>query len=79
MSSAGQALEAAGGNISQWKALSAEFAQGASGEVNAFVGGSRINSVWNTVEKPILLQNPNVQKIIIQDATQPWKTTIIYK
>jgi uncharacterized protein RhaS with RHS repeats len=79
MTPAGQALEAAGGSISQWKALSADFAQGASGEVNAFVGGSRVNSVWNTVEKPILLQNSSVEKIIIQDATQPWKTTIIYK
>ncbi len=79
MTPAGQALEAAGGNISQWRGLSADFARGASGEVNAFVGGSRVNSVWNTVEKPILMQNPNVQKIIIQDATQPWRTTIIYK
>jgi len=76
---AGEALEAAGGSISQWRALSADFARGASGEVNAFVGGSRVNSVWNVVEKPILMQNPNVQKIIIQDAAQPWKTTITYK
>ena len=79
MTPAGQALEAAGGNISQWRELSADFARGASGEVYAFVGGSRVNSVWYTVEKPILMQNPNVQKIIILDATQPWKSTIIYK
>jgi len=79
MTPAGQALEAAGGNISQWRELSADFARGASGEVYAFVGGSRVNSVWYTVDKPILMQNPNVQKIIILDATQPWKSTIIYK
>ncbi len=79
MTPAGQALEAAAGNISQWRTLSADFARGASGEVNAFVGGSSAKSVWNTVEKPILMQNGNVQKIIIHDATQPWKTSIIYK
>jgi RHS repeat-associated protein len=79
MTKAGKALEAAGGNIAQWKDLSAEFARNASGEVHAFVGGSRVDSIWNTVEKPILMQNPNVQKIIIHDATQPWKTRIIFK
>jgi RHS repeat-associated protein len=78
MTPAGRALEAAGGNISQWKALAADFARGASGEVNAFTGGARASSVWNTVEKPLLMQNPNVTKIIINDAVNTSKTTIIY-
>jgi RHS repeat-associated protein len=75
---AGRALEAAGGNISQWKALSASAARSAVGEVNSFAGGARPDGVWNTVEKPILMQNPNVTKIIIRDAVQTSKTTIVY-
>jgi hypothetical protein len=79
MTPAGRALEAAGGNISQWKALSADFARSASGEINAFTGGARASSVWNTVEKPLLMQNPNVTKIIINDAVKTSNTTIIYR
>jgi hypothetical protein len=79
MTSSGQALEAAGGNISQWKALSADFAETASGEVQAFVGGSRSRSVWSTVEKPILMRNQSVNKIVIRDAVNPSRTRIIYK
>jgi len=78
MTPAGRALEAAGGNISQWKALSADFARTASGEINAFTGGARASSVWNTVEKPLLMQNPDVTKIIIKDAANASKTTFIY-
>jgi hypothetical protein len=78
MTPAGRALEAAGGNISQWKTLSADFARTASGDVNAFTGGARASSVWNTVEKPLLMENSNVTKIIIKDAVNTSKTTIIY-
>jgi len=79
MTTAGRALEAAGGTISDWKALSADFAQRASGRVVAFVGGARPTSVWSTIEKPNLMQNPNVTSISIRDAAQPWKTRVIYK
>ena len=79
MTTAGRALEAAGGTISDWKALSADFAQRASGRVVAFVGGARPTSVWTTIEKPNLMQNPNVTSISIRDAAQPWKTRVIYK
>jgi len=78
MTPAGRALELAGGNISQWKALSAEFARNASGEINSFSGGASASGVWNTVEKPLLMQNSNVTKIIIKDAVNMSKTTIIY-
>ena len=78
MTPAGRALEAAGGSISQWKALSTDFARSASGELNAFTGGARASSVWNTVEKPLLMQNRNVTKIIIKDAVNASKTTVIY-
>ncbi len=54
------------------------FAEKASGAVNAFVGGARYNSVWNTIELPTLLQNSNVEKIIIHDAIRPEITRIIY-
>ena len=78
MTPAGRALEAAGGNISQWKTLSASAARSAVGEVNSFAGGARPEGVWNTVEKPLLMRNPNVTKIIIRDAVQTSKTTIVY-
>ena len=51
----------------------------ASGTVTAWTGGTSPMSVWSRIEKPALMLNPNVNKIIIQDATQPWKTKIIYK
>lgn len=51
-----------------WIELSRELAEGASGEVRAVVGAnSRPNSVWETVELPALLANPNVTKITVID------------
>jgi hypothetical protein len=78
MTPAGRALEAVGGNISQWKTLAADLARNAVGKAYSFAGGARPDSVWNTVEKPILMQNPNITKIIIKDAVQTSKTRIIY-
>jgi len=82
MSSAGRALEQQGVTFAQnpeaWINASREFAAQASGEVNAFVGGARANSIWKTVELPTLMQNNSVTKIIIQDATRPEVTRIIY-
>lgn len=78
MTPVGQALEAQGAGIDAWRAASADFARGASGDVTAFAGGSSPGSVWLTVEKPILMQNPNVTRIIIKDAVNTAKTTIIY-
>jgi len=78
MTPVGQALEAQGAGIDAWRAASADFARGASGDVTAFAGGSSPGSVWLTVEKPILMQNPNITRIIIKDAVNTAKTTIIY-
>jgi len=65
--------------IVPWENLSRQFASEASGTVRAWTGGASPTSVWSKIEKPTLMLNPNVNKIIIQDATQPWKTKIIYK
>jgi RHS repeat-associated protein len=62
-----------------WENLSQRFAREASGTVNAWVGGASPTSVWSRIEKPALMMNPNVRKIIIRDATRPEKTRIIYK
>jgi RHS repeat-associated protein len=82
MSSAGRALEQQGVTFAQnpeaWINASRGFAAQASGEVNAFAGGARANSIWKTVELPTLMQNNSVTKIIIQDATRPEVTRIIY-
>ncbi len=85
--SAGQALDAQDlfskfpydQAIVPWENLSRQFASEASGVVRAWTGGASPTSIWSKIEKPTLMLNPNVNKIIIQDATQPWKTKIIYK
>ncbi len=50
--------------IVPWERLSEKFAQGASGRVSAFVEGSRPGSVFNRIEYPALLENPNIEEII---------------
>jgi hypothetical protein len=44
-----------------WKNLSRRYAQGASGNVYGFVEGARPNSIFNTVENPILTDAGNKQ------------------
>jgi RHS repeat-associated protein len=65
--------------IQPWEVLSEQFAIQARGTVNAWTGGAAPLSIWNRVELPTLLRNPEVRRIIIHDATQPWRTEIIYK
>ncbi|NCC50881.1 MAG: hypothetical protein EOM20_06650 [Spartobacteria bacterium] len=87
MTPAGQALDAQDlfskmsydEAIIPWENLSREFASEASGTVNAWVGGAYPLSVWSRIEKPTLLLNPKVKKIIIHDATRPELKRIIYK
>ena len=50
--------------IIPWERLSARFAQGASAKVSAFSDTSRVTSVFNRIEYPILRKNPNVTEII---------------
>ncbi len=50
--------------VSAWRQASAEFAQGARGNVTVLQGDAiRINSVWAEVEYPALTTNPNVTSI----------------
>lgn len=41
-----------------WQKASKPFAEGASGETNAFVKGARENGTFRTIEEPILKSNP---------------------
>jgi RHS repeat-associated protein len=47
-----------------WSTLSQRFAQGASGNAFGFVNGARAGGIFNTVEYPALLNNPNVVNVI---------------
>ncbi len=78
MTATGRALEAQGAGLDAWRAASAAFAKGASGDVTAFAGNAASNSIWRTIELPLLKQNPEVIRIIIKDAVNTSKTTIIY-
>jgi hypothetical protein len=49
--------------IQPWDRLSAKYANGASGQVTAFTSGASPTSVFQRVELPILLRNPNVTDI----------------
>lgn len=61
-----------------WAALSKEYAQSASGTVRAVLGPEvRAGSIWQTVELPALLRNPNVTRIITVNPTTGAETTIL--
>ncbi len=47
-----------------WSRLSQRYAQQASGNIVGFVKGARPNSIFNTVEYPVLVNNPNVTNVI---------------
>ncbi len=47
-----------------WSTLSQRFAHGASGNAFGFVNGARAGGIFNTVEYPALLNNPNVVNVI---------------
>jgi hypothetical protein len=49
--------------IQPWERLSAQYATGASGQVTAFTSGASPISVFQRIELPILLRNPNVTNI----------------
>ncbi len=50
--------------VNAWRQASAEFAQGASGNVTVLQDTTvRVNSVWAEVEYPALTSNPNVTSI----------------
>lgn len=49
-----------------WKRLSERYAQGASGNTYGFTEGARKGSIFNTVEYPILQNNPNVENVFTE-------------
>ncbi len=50
--------------IQVWQTLSQRFAEGTSGNAVGFVNGARVGNTFNTIEYPILLNNPNVINVI---------------
>jgi hypothetical protein len=71
MTEAGQALESFTQGMDWthsgplWESASGQFSSQASGEVHVFLGTNvSPNSIFNTIERPNLLQNANVTNII---------------
>ena len=63
--------------VAAWQNASKNFAQGASGDVNAVIGSTlRPGSVWEVVELPALKENPNVTSITTIDPANGVKTII---
>jgi len=50
--------------VQVWSRLSERYAEGASGNAVGFVEGARAGSIFNTVEYPTLLNNPNITNVI---------------
>jgi len=71
--------EANPASVKAWKDISAEYANGASGDVRAVIGQNlRADNVWESRELPALLKNPNVTSItVIDPATK--QLTVIFK
>ena len=64
-------------SVQDWKDISAEYAQNASGTVRAVIGQDlRPENVWETSEFPSLVNNPNVTEIIKIDPATGQETTL---
>jgi hypothetical protein len=51
--------------VQLWESASREYAAGASGTVHVVIGQElRAGSIWETVELPTLIANPNVKNIV---------------
>ena len=50
--------------VQVWSRLSERFASAASGNATGFVNGARATGIFNTVEYPTLMANPNVTNVI---------------
>jgi hypothetical protein len=60
-----------------WSEVSGIYAENVRGEVHAVIGSNlRPGSVWETVELPRLINNPNVTKIVTIDPETGSETTI---
>lgn len=51
-----------------WRNVSRNLAEMASGDVRAVLGDVRPDSVWNEIEFPSLVRNPNIRSITVHDA-----------
>lgn len=71
--------EANPASVKAWKDISAEYANGASGDVRAVIGQNlRADNIWESRELPALLKNPNVTSITtIDPATK--QATVIFR
>lgn len=60
-----------------WSGVSRLYAENASGEVHAVVGSNlRPGNVWETVELPRLMDNPNVTKIVVINPDTGYETIV---
>jgi hypothetical protein len=60
-----------------WSNVSEAYAANSRGEVHAVIGPDlRPNGVWQTVELPRLMNNPNVTRIVIIDPETGAETMI---
>ena len=63
--------------MNAWDMASAAYAEQVSGEVRAVVGTElRPGNIWNNIELPRLIENPNVTKIKIVDPQTRIETVI---
>ena len=63
--------------MNAWDMASAAYAEQVSGEVRAVVGTElRPGNIWNNIELPRLIENPNVTKIKIVDPKTRIETVI---
>ncbi|MFZ2240719.1 MAG: hypothetical protein WAV90_14505 [Gordonia amarae] len=63
-----------------WSGVSKMYAEQSSGEVHAVIGPNlRPGNVWETVELPRLMDNPNITKIVVIDPATGRETTVFQR
>ena len=53
-------------SVDVWKRLSERYAENASGTAFGFIEGAWEGSIFNTIEYPTLIKNPNIDNIITE-------------